>query len=809
MGVLWQDLRYGIRMLLRSPGFTIVAVLTLALGIGANTAIFTVVNAVLLKPLPYPNSDRLVFLTEHWAKFPILSVSYENYVDWRDQSHSYELVGASRATNLTLTGAGEPERLPSRMASATFFDLLGVRPVLGRTFLAEEDKAGGTPVAMISYGLWQRRFGSSPAILGTSITLDNQPYTVVGVLPADFSYQPPLDVFVPMGPWTTTLPDDRSWHPGIIPIARLKPGVSLEQARAELTTIAQRLEKQYPLYDTGVGANVNLMHEQLIQNARPALLILLAAVGLVLLIACANVANLLLARATGRGKEIAVRTALGAGRGRIVRQLLTESVLLALAGGVLAIIFAALGLASLLRLAGNSLPLATGVKINYDVLLFTAGLSLFTGIVFGLAPSLHAAKLDLRDVLNQTARGSSGGSHSVRLRSVLVVSEVALAMVLLVGAGLLIQSFLRLEAVKPGFNPEKLLVVDIPLSTRAYSTPQKQTQFYDELLSRLHAMPGVHSVGAASVLPITGGGGQIHFNIAGRPPKDPKEFILAGYRAISPGYFKTLEIPLLAGRSFTEADQANTQNVVMINAAMAKQFFPGVNPIGQKLQLGALPEKSFPYMDVIGVVGDVKQTLATDPISEMYIPYSQMPEIVAVTQVSVVLRGEGDPLALVGEFREAVQQINPDQPLVKIRTMEQGMSDTIAEPRFRTLLLGILAALALLISAIGVYGVVSYSVTQRTQEIGIRMALGAQLEDVLRMVLKEGLGLVLWGIAIGAVATYLASKVMVSFLFGVTASDPLTYSGVAILLALVALLACYIPARRAMRVDPMIALRYE
>jgi putative ABC transport system permease protein len=804
-----QDLRYGLRMLTRSPGFTAIAILTLALGIGANTAIFTVVNSVLLRPLPYPEPGRLVLLTEHWERFPILSVSYQNYCDWRDQSHSFELVGAARNANLTLTGAGEPDRLQGQMASASLFPLLGVKPPLGRTIEPADDRPNSAPVVMLSYGLWQRRFGGTADVLGRSITLDNNPYTVIGVLPPGFEFLQPADVMVAMEPWAKTLPDDRSWHPGIQPLARLRPGVSLDQARAEMMTIAKRLEQQYPDYDTGVGANVNFLHEQIVANSRPALLVLLAAVALVLLIACANVANLLLARATNREKEIAIRVALGASRGRVVRQLLTESVLLALAGGALAILFAFNGLGSLLRLAGSSLPRSAGIHMDMPVLAFTAGLSLLTGILFGLAPALQATRIDLREELNRAGRGAVGAAKHLHLRSVLVVSEVALAMILLVGAGLLIQSFLRLSAVTPGFQPDHILLADVPLSQTAYAKPEQRTAFFDRLLERAQALPGVRAGGATTFLPVSGIGGAIHFNIADRPPKSPHDYILAGYRAISPRYLEALGVPLLAGRMLSLQDSSQASAVVVINEAMARQFFPGESPLGKKMQLGATPGPGAPLMEIVGVVGNVRYALGSDPQAEMYVPYAQaIPELPVFT-MTVALRAAGDPQSLSSALREAVREINRDQPVVKIRTMEQNMNDSVAAPRFRTLLLGALAGLALALAGIGVYGVMAYSVSQRTHEIGVRVALGAQMRDVLGLVLGHGLALALTGVAIGAAVALALSRVLASFLYGVTPTDPITYLGVAVLLTGISALACYIPARRATQVDPMTALRYE
>jgi putative ABC transport system permease protein len=808
MGTLLQDLRYGARMLRKNPGFTIVAVLTLALGIGANTAIFSVVNGVLLRPLPFRDPSRLVLIAEK-SSFPIISTSRENYLDWRDQSHSFESMEATRGGSITLTGAGEPERLNVRMATAGLFPMLGINAQIGRTFLPEEDRAGGTPVALLSYGLWQRRFGGSPDIIGKTIDLDLQPYTVVGILPSGFQILQPADVFLPFMPWAKTLPDDRNWHPGIIPLARLKQGVSKEQARAEMVGITKRLERQYPDYNTGTSADVVGLHDQIVQNARPALLLLLGAVSFVLLIACANVANLLLARAASRGREVAIRTAMGAGRGRVIRQLLTESVLLSLAGGLIGVLIAWVAVGLLLKIAAGSVPQGVPIGLDPWVLAFTAVISLITGLLFGIVPALRTAKLDLREALNEGSRGSTAGPGQHVLRGALVAIEIALAMLLLVGSGLLLRSFSRLQEVPPGFQPDHLLVADIPLSPTAYAKPQDRYQFFDRLVERAKSLPGVRSAAAASFLPVSGGGSIIHFNITGRPPKSPHEFVAAGYRTITPNYLETLGVPLLQGRFFTSADNEKSPAVVIINATMAHTFFPNENPLGKRLQLGALPEQDVPTMEIVGVVGDVHSGLDTDPQAEMYLPYRQADLLLPVFQLSVVMRTAGDPSLQTAALRSALAEIDPNQPLVKVRTMEENMATTVAQPRFRAWLIGILAILALVLAAVGVYGVMSYTVTQRTNEIGIRVTLGAQPQDVFRIIVGEGLRLALFGVGVGLVAALALTRLLQSFLFGVSAYDPFTFIGVSVLLTVVAAAASYFPARRATRVDPMIALRYE
>jgi len=636
-----------------------------------------------------------------------------------------------------------------------------------------------------------------------------QPYTVVGILPSGFQILQPADVFLPFTPWAKTLPVDRNWHPGIIPLARLKQGVSKEQARSEMIGITKRLEQQYPDYNTGTSADVIGLQDQIVQNSRPALLLLLGAVSFVLLIACANVANLLLARAASRGREVAIRTAMGAGRGRVIRQLLTESVLLSLAGGLLGVIVAWAAVGLLPKIAGDSIPQGAPIGLDPWVLAFTAVVSLFTGLLFGIVPALRTANLDLRGTLNEGSRGSTAGPGQHVLRGALVAMEIALAMLLLVGSGLLLRSFSRLQEVPPGFQPDHLLVADIPLSPTAYAKPQDRYQFFDRLVERAKSLPGVRSAAAASFLPVSGGGSIIHFNITGHPPKSPHEFVAAGYRTITPNYLETLGVPLLQGRFFTRGDNEKSPAVVIINATMAHTFFPNENPLGKRLQLGALPEQEVPTMEIVGVVGDVHFGLGTDPQAEMYLPYRQADLLLPVFQLSVVLRTAGDPALQTAALRSALAEIDPNQPLVKVRTMEDNMATTVAQPRFRTWLIGILAMLALVLAAVGVYGVMSYTVTQRTSEIGVRVALGAQPKDVFRIIVGEGLRLALFGVGVGLVAALVLTRLLQSFLFGISAYDPLTFIAVSLLLTLVAVAASYFPARRATRVDPMIALRYE
>ena len=816
MGSVWRgfvspflnDIRYAFRLLLKNPGFTAIAVLTLALGIGANSAIFSVVNAVLLRPLPFRDPSRLVLVVER-SKYPTITVSYPNYLDWRDQSHSFESMEAIYGQNKTLTGKGDPERLVVRMVTAGFFPLLGVSPQIGRNFAADEDRAGGTPVAILSYGLWQRSFAGSTEVLSRTVTLDAQPYAVVGVLPPGFKFFQEADVFLPFHPWAKTLPDDRNWHPGILPVARLKSGSSIEQARAEMVALSKRLEQQYPVYNTGCSSDVILAHDQLVQGSRPALLLLLGAVSFVLLIACVNVANLLLARAAARGREVAIRTAMGAGRLRIIRQLLTESVILSVAGAGLGLLLAWASFGSLLRISASSLPQGVQVGLDTSVLAFTGSIAILTGLLFGIFPALRSAKLDLRETLKESSRGSSAGRGHRLLGNTLVSLEIALALLLLVGAGLLLRSFSRLQDVAPGFQADHLFVADVPVSQAAYPRPEQRFEFYDRLVERAKTLPGVRAAGAATFLPVSGGGSVIHFNIQGRAPKSANDFIAAGYRAVTPGYFETLGVPLLKGRLFTAADRENAPAVCVINASMAKIYFPDIDPLGQHMQLGATPIKEIPFMEIVGVIGDVRPGLGTDPQAEMYLPYRQADGILPAFQLSVVMRTAGDPLRQTSSLRSALSQIDPNEPLVKVRTMEANMATTVSQPRFRAWLIGIFAMLALLLSAVGVYGVMSYTVTQRTSEIGVRVTLGAQPQDVFGIIVREGLRLALIGIGVGLAGALALTRLLRSFLFGISAYDPLTFVAVSALLTVMVLAACLFPARRATAVDPLVALRYE
>jgi predicted permease len=806
MQTLFQDIRYGLRRFRKDPVFMAVIIVTLALGIGATSAIFSVVNGVLLRPLPFPHSERIVLLMEQNQRLSRISVSYQNFLDWRAQAQSYESVAAVRNTVVTLSESGEPERLPAQMATANLFNTLGISVTEGRTFSAEEDRAGGPGVALISYSLWQRRFGGTHDVIGRSLTLDDKPYTIIGVLPRDYQVLLQIpDVVLPFEPWAKTLPDDRAWHPGISPIARLKPGISLEQARSELTGIAQALEKQYPIYDTGTGAFINPIQDQMVENARPALLVLMGAVGVVLLIACTNVANLLLANSAGRQPEFAVRRAMGASRFRIFRQLLTESILLSVASAVLGLLLAWAAVPALVGLAGSTLPFGNRVTIDWSVLIFTVAIAMFAGMLFGLAPLRYVIRFGAPETLNGGVKSGTPRTASM-MRSGLVVTQIALAVLLLVGAGLLLHSFERLTAVAPGFTPDHILVADIPLSPNSHTQGNERIDFYERVLQQTATLPGVRTAGASSIVPVSGINSSIYFNIKGRPPKN-NQYALANYRAVSPNYFTALHIPLQQGRLFEDTDREDHPAVVIINSALARTFFPDQSPIGQYMQIGGLPDDEVPWMQIVGVVGDVKQALSSEAPAEYYIPYRQSDKVFPVQSMSLIVRTESNPLALSNALQRLVHQLDPNQPVTKIRSMEDNLADSVSEPRFRTVLLTLFAGIALALAGIGIFSVMAYTVTQRTREIGVRVALGASRNQILGLTLGETLRLTLIGILLGMVAAFVLTRYVSAFLFQVPTYDLVTLTGTAILIVLVAIAAAYLPAHRASGIDPAKALR--
>ena len=804
---VWQDARYALRSLRKQPGFTVVAVITLALGIGANTAIFSVINAVLLRPLPYDDADRLVVLTETVAERPI-GVSYPNFVDFRNQNTVFENVAAVRQReSFNLTGTGDSERLQGQLVSANFLATLGVKPIRGRDFLPEDDRAGAAPVVMLNHALWQRRFGGDEKIVGQQLTLNRERYTVIGVMPANFEYGLQADLSVPIGLSTERF-SARGRDPGIETVARVKPGVSIETANAELNTIAARLEQQYPETNNGRRVRLDSLRETIVGDIRPMLLTLLGAVGLVLMIACANVANLLLARSARRQKEIAVRTALGAGRSRILRQLFTESVMLALGAGIIGMLIALAGTALLSSYLPEGIPYVPQISTDASVLLFTLGVSLLTGLLFGLAPALQTSNPALTDTLKEGERNSSPGHN--RTGKILVVAEVALTLVLLIGAGLLVKSFWRLMAVDPGFNPENLLALQVSMNAGNDEGP-RVAGFLDQLQQRVKQLPGVQSVAISNGLPFEGANWPA-FVIEGQPPPEPGREPNGILYITSEGYLETLGITLLRGRSFSAHDTPNTTPVVLIDEVFARQYFPNEDPLGKRLRQAG---QNSPSREIVGIVRHVEHSNLEGlnaASGEVYTPFSQIPVDRLpryVRRVNLVVRTNVEPLSLAPSVRGQIAALDKDQPVFNVRTMEQALARSVAARRFAMILLSVFAVLALVLAAVGIYGVISYSVAQRTREVGIRMALGAQTTDVLKLVVRDGLKLVVIGVAVGLIGAFMLTRLMSTLLFGVTPTDLVTYATVALTLTGVALFASYIPARRATKVDPLVALRFE
>ncbi len=804
MQIFLQDLRYGMRMLLKRPGFALIAIATLALGIGANTAIFSVVNTVLLRPLPFKESERLVLIREtKLPQFSEFAVAPANFLDWQKQNTVFERLVASRRGAVNLTGTGDPERLPSLQVTEGFVAMLGVQPQLGRGFLSEEHQPGNSNVVLLSHSLWMRRFGGDPHIINQTISLDSQSYTVVGVMPATFYFfDREAALWTPIA-FTPQQAQNRGGHNLSRVVGQLKPGVTFEQARAEMVTIAGRLAAQYPAVSTGWNVMLMPLLDFTVRQIKPALLVLLAAVAFVLLIACANVANLLLARAAGRQKELGIRTAMGAGRGRIIRQLLTESLLLSLLGGTLGLLLARWGTDLLLKLAPPNLPRLNNVSLDARVLAFTAAVTLLTGLIFGLIPAWQATKSNLNETLKEAGRGSTEGGRQV-LRSGLVVLEVASALVLLVGAGLMIKSFWRLQQVNPGFNPDNALAATVSLPKQKYSEEPQQVAFFQQLLEKVRTLPGVQSVGATSMVPLGDDDFVLSFDVAGRPPLPPGVGLSTNYYSVSADYFKAMGIPLRRGRLFTEQDTKDTLHVALINETMAQKIFPNEDPLGKRINFngGDKPD----WYEIVGIVGDVKHYgLAQNTTLQTYEPYTQQ----TLSYMTLVTRTTGDPKALSGAIRNAVLSLDKEQPISSLKTLDQLVTTSIEQPQFSMLLLAVFAGVALLLAVVGIYGVLSYAVTQRTHEIGIRMALGAGQFDVLRLVVGHGMRLTLLGVAAGLVAAFVLTRLMTTLLFGVSATDPLTFVLIALLLSAIALLACYLPARRATKVDPLVALRMD
>jgi putative ABC transport system permease protein len=810
METLWQDLRQGARSLLKQPTFTVVAVIALALGIGANTAIFSVVDAVLLRALPYRDADRLVTVWEHNKGRGNTQnvINLGNFFDWKNQNSVFEDMATFFDMTANLTSGGEPEEIPSQIATPNLFNILGVNPIMGRAFTEDDGKPGAARVIMLSFGLWQRRFGGDPQILGRKLILNGIETTVVGVMPQDFNWH------VKGGSMTRKIAE--MWAPWQInesmkqrggrfasAVARLKPDVSPERAQTEMSAIGARLERQYNDFNANWGVTVVPLRKQFTGEIRLALFVLLGAVGMVLLIACANVANLSLARAAGRRREMAVRAALGAGRWRIIRQLLTESLLLAGLGCLAGLALAWWGTDLLVSLAPPDLLNLPQVKINAAVLGFTFLVSLLTGVIFGIIPAFEAARLSLTESLKEGGK-NVGGARSHRLRNSLVIAEIALALVLLVGAGLLIRSFVRLQGVDPGFNANNMLTMKVSLPGRKYDTDRKRIDFFRQAVAQMQSLPGVEAVGAVSFLPFAAPHAGTLVEIEGRPKPPPGQGLGTGVIVTDQNYFRTMQIPLKRGRLFTDQEAAETRHVVVVNEAFAEKNFPGEDPLGKRVVI-YMKDDNQPC-EIIGVVGDskhMKLDAKAEPMS--YWPHPEL----AYSGMTLVFRTQGEPPAITNAARNVIRTLDPEQPVADVRTMESLIGTSVARARFNTLLLTIFAVLALLLAGLGIYGVMAYSVEQRTQEIGVRMALGARRRDVLRLVVRRGMTLALVGVAIGVAASFVLTRLMETLLFNVSATDPLTFAGIPLLLIFVALLACLIPARRAAKVDPMVALRCE
>ncbi|HEX7330802.1 MAG TPA: ABC transporter permease [Pyrinomonadaceae bacterium] len=811
MDSIIKDIRYGARGLWKHPGFTAIVVITLALGIGASTAIFSVVDSVLLRRLPYRTAERIVAIPEFGKEGKRGQVTSANFLDWRAQNTVFEHLTAIKTTTANLALSDQAERIDLAQTNANFFDVFGITPQYGRLFIPTDEQAGHEPVVVVSHSLWQRRFGSDPSLVGKPITLDGTNYTVIGIAPPDFRYPnktelwlPPLRLVPELFPGQDVTQTRRMGY--LAAVALLKPGVSVQQAAAEMETITARLRQQYPDSNTTRFNRVVSLHQELVGDTNKLLWLLLGAVTFVLLIGCANVANLLLASGAARQKEIAIRTALGASRWRVMRQLFTESTMLALAGGAVGLLVAFWGLAAITKLLPADFPRLNEIQIDLRILGFTFAASVLTGIIFGLAPALQISRADVQDAMKETGRGASGSRRQSRFRQALIVAEVALSVVLLAGAGLLFRSFLRLQSVDAGFSSEQVLTARLTPAGPNYREDSDFAKFYTQVLEKLNNLPGVEDAGLINTLPLDKGPTS-GFRVEGRPVTTPDKWPSVNYRVVSADYFSAMSIPVLQGRGYTDRDRENATRVMIVNQKLARDIFPNEDPIGKRITFGNVDSNQQPvWWEIVGVVANVRSLeLREEPAPELY--FSVLQDF--WPNLSIVVRSSVDPASLSGSLRQIVNEVDKSVPVSSVKTMDHLVSESITQPRFNLFLLGLFGGVAMLLSAAGIYGVTAYSVTQRTHELGIRLALGAQVSDVLKMILGQGMAVIGIGVVLGLVAAFVLMRLLRSLLFGVGENDPLTFVAITLVLLLVALIACYIPARRATKVDPLVALRYE
>jgi predicted permease len=810
MDSIIKDIRYGVRGLLKHPGFTAIVVITLALGIGASTAIFSVVDSVLLRRLPYRTAERVVAIQEYGKDGKRGQITSANFLDWRAQNTVFEQLAAIKTTTANLALSDQAERLELAQTNANFFDVFGMTPQYGRFFGPQDEEAGHAPVVVLSDTLWRRRFAADPSLVGKPITLDGTNYTVIGIAPPGFQYPDKTELWLPPRRLVPELfPDQdvtQTRRMGYLAaVALLKPGVSVQQAASEMETITARLRQQYPDTNNTRFNRVVSLHEHVVGDTNKLLWLLLGAVTFVLLIGCANVANLLLASGASRQKEMAIRTALGASRWRVMRQLFTESTILALTGGALGLLIAFWGLTAITKLLPTDFPRLNEIQIDLRIVAFTFAASVLTGILFGLAPALQISRPDVQDAIKETGRGASGSRRQNRLRQALIVAEVALSVVLLVGAGLLFRSFMRLQSVNTGFSSEQVLTARLTPAGPGYRKDSDVGKFYDQVIEKISTVPGVEAAGIINTLPLDKGPTSA-FRVEGRPVTTPDKWPSVNYRVVSPNYFRAMGIPVLQGRTYTDRD-IDGPRVMMVNQKLVQDIFPGEDPVGKRITFGNVDSNQQPvWWEIVGVVANVRSLeLREEPAPELYFSYSQE----LWHSMSLVVRSSVEPASLSGSLRQVVNEVDRTVPVSNVRTMDHIVSESITQPRFNLFLLGLFSTVAMLLSAAGIYGVTAYSVTQRTRELGIRLALGAQISDVLKMILGQGMAVIGIGLVIGLTSAFALMRLLRSLLFGVGENDPLTFVAITLVLLLVALIACYIPARRATKVDPLVALRYE